>query len=268
MRRPTRPRRCKVLRVAHRDRGGNRLALPQLIAGALRAQILAGPFRPGDRLETEPLLARRLGVSRSTLRSAIALLEDEGHVKRKHGSGTYVTARPVLRHDLGQNFSVTDMISGAGRRPGTAEMQADLVAAPADIAVELQVQPGTPLSRLRRVRTADGRRVVDSTDWARAKDLSPDELRQIAVGSIYAALAERGLGIQHGVARIEPAIAGRNLAARLSISPGTLLFALHQVDYMEAGRPVLASLEFHLADMFEFTIYRRGPRVVQEKARE
>ncbi len=245
-----------------------RPALPNQIAGALRAQILAGGSRPGDRLETEPALARRLGVSRSTLRSAIALLEHEGHIERRHGAGTFVTARPVLRNDLGQNFSVTDMIAGAGRRPGTADMQADLVAAPVDIAQQLQVETGAPLSRLRRVRTADGRRVVDSTDWARAEDLSPDELKAIARGSIYAALARLGLGIQHGVARIEPAIAGRELAARLAISPGTLVFAIHQVDYMEVGRPVLASLEFHLADAFELTIYRRGPRVVEERARE
>jgi GntR family transcriptional regulator len=245
-----------------------RPALPQQIAGALREQIMAGASQPGDRLETEPVLARRLGVSRSTLRSAIALLEHEGHIERRHGAGTFVTARPVLRNDLGQNFSVTDMISGAGRRPGTAEVQADLMPAPADIALQLQVEVGTPLSRLRRVRTADGRRVVDSTDWARAEDLSPDELKAIARGSIYAALAHLSLGIQHGVARIQPAIAGREVAARLAIARGTLLFALHQVDYAESGRPVLASLEFHLADMFEFTIYRRGPRVLEEKARE
>jgi GntR family transcriptional regulator len=244
-----------------------RPALPQQIAGALRERILAGASQPGDRLETEPVLAHRLGVSRSTLRSAIALLEHEGHIERRHGAGTFVTARPVLRNDLGQNFSVTDMIGGAGRRPGTAEVHADLVAAPADIALQLQVEEGTPLSRLRRVRTANGRRVVDSTDWARAEDLSPDELKAIARGSIYAALARLGLGIQHGVARIEPAIARSEVATRLRITRGTLLFAIHQVDYTESGRPVLASLEFHLADMFEFTIYRRGPRV-EEMAHE
>ncbi len=206
------------------------------------------------------MLARRLGVSRSTLRSAIALLEHEGHIERRHGAGTFVTARPVVRNDLGQNFSVTDMIAGAGRRPGTADTQADLVGAPADVALQLQVDVGTPLSRLRRVRTADGRRVVDSTDWARADDVSPEELKRIARGSIYTALARLGLGVQHGVARVEPVIAGREVAARLSIPRGTRLLAFDQVDYTEAGRPVLASLEFHLADAFEFTIFRRGPR--------
>src|SRR5207245_11648675 len=123
---------------------------------------------------------------------------------------------------------------------------------PPDIALELQVAAGTPLSRLRRVRTADGRRVVDSTDWARAEDLSPDQLKAVAGGSIYAALARLGLGIQHGVARIEPGSAGTDVATRLGVEPGTLLFVLHQIDYTEAGRPGLASLEFHLAYLFEF----------------
>ncbi len=246
----------------------HRPGLPLKIAETLRAQILAGATQPGDRLETEPVLARRLGVSRSTLRSAIALLEQEGHIERKHGAGTFVMARPVLRNDLGENFSVTDMIAGARRRPGTADVQAELVAAPADVASQLQVETGAPLSRLKRVRTADGRRVVDSTDWARADDLSPDQLKKIATGSIYGALARLGRGIQHGIARIEPAIATREVAARLGVRRGTLLFAIHQVDYTEAGRPMLASLEFHLAGMFEFTIYRRGPRLVEKNARD
>ena len=235
-------------------------ALPVQVASELRAKILAGAAHPGDRLETEPMLARRLGVSRSTLRSAIALLEHEGHIERRHGAGTFVLARPVVRNDLGQNFSVTDMITGAGRRPGTAEAQADMVSATTELASQLQVEPGTPLSRLRRVRTADGRRVVDSVDWARADDVSPEVLRRIARGSIYAALARLGLGVQHGVARIEPALAGRAVAERLAVARGTLLIAFCQVDYTETGRPVLASLEYHLADAFEFTVFRRGPR--------
>ena len=42
------------------------------------------------------------------------------------------------------------------------------------------------MSCLRRVRTADGRRVVDVTDWCRIDHLAPEELPAIAEGSIYA----------------------------------------------------------------------------------
>ena len=55
----------------------------------------------------------------------------------------------------------------------------------------------------------------------------------------------------------------RILGRYLDADPAELRF-----DRDPGGRPVLASLEFHLADMFVFTVYRRGPRVVQERAYE
>lgn len=50
---------------------------------------------PGARLPSEPDLARSLGVSRSSLRSGIALLEEDGVLRRRHGSGTYVIDKPL-----------------------------------------------------------------------------------------------------------------------------------------------------------------------------
>ena len=61
----------------------------------LQEQILNGTLAPGDRLESEPLLGERYGVSRQTVRQAIALLEREGMVNRVQGSGTYI--RPLER---------------------------------------------------------------------------------------------------------------------------------------------------------------------------
>lgn len=61
----------------------------------LRDQILDGTLAAGDRLESEPKLGERYGVSRQTVRQAIALLEKEGMVNRVQGSGTYI--RPLKR---------------------------------------------------------------------------------------------------------------------------------------------------------------------------
>ena len=52
--------------------------------------ILLGQLRPGQLLAGERELSETLGVSRLTLRSAIATLEAEGLVKPVHGSGTHV----------------------------------------------------------------------------------------------------------------------------------------------------------------------------------
>ena len=64
------------------------------VADALRQQIDAGRFAAGELLPTEQELAGQYGISRLTLRKALAQLEAEELVVRRSGAGT------VVRHDL------------------------------------------------------------------------------------------------------------------------------------------------------------------------
>jgi DNA-binding GntR family transcriptional regulator len=100
---------------------------------------------------------------------------------------------------------------------------------------------------------------VESTDWCRQEVLDPSELAALGDGSIYAALAEQGLAIHHGVASVYPTIAFGETAARLEVPTGSLLLTLFQVDSTILGEVVLVSLEHHLADAFHISVYRRGP---------
>lgn len=63
------------------------------IVARLRALILAGVLKPGDRLATERELAEQLVVSRSAVREALLRLQTAGLVERRQGSGTRVSAR-------------------------------------------------------------------------------------------------------------------------------------------------------------------------------
>lgn len=60
------------------------------VADTLRREIADGIFKDGQTLMTEEELRLRFDVSRQTVRQAIALLEDDGLVDRRRGSGTYV----------------------------------------------------------------------------------------------------------------------------------------------------------------------------------
>jgi DNA-binding GntR family transcriptional regulator len=191
------------------------------------------------------------------MRAAITLLEEEGYVNRRHGSGTYVTHRPALENDLGRNFGVSTQIASTGSQPGTAEHSSGPVPAPASVAEALGIEEGELVCELRRVRTADGRRVVDVTDWCLPEHIDPADLP--GVDSIYAALEERGLIIDHGVAHLMPRNADGELAERLDVPTGTLLLTIDQVDRTTDGVAVLVSREHHLADAFTFTLLRRGP---------
>ena len=236
-----------------------RTSLRHSLAQELRARIRAGEWRPGERIPSEPELARVSTVSRSSMRAAITLLEEEGYVSRRHGSGTYVTHRPALQNDLGRNFGVTTQIASTGSRPGTEDEHAEAVPAPAKVAEALEVEEGALVTSLRRVRTANGRRVVDVTDWCRTTDLSPDDLAALGSGSIYAALADRGHLIDHGIAHLTPRNAEGEVARRLEVPSGTLLLTIDQLDRTADGIAVLVSREHHLADAFNFTLVRRGP---------
>lgn len=234
------------------------MPLSHSVARALRERIAAHGLEPGDRLPSEPELARSLGVSRPSLREGIALLEEDGLVRRRHGSGTYIARRLGVRSDLSRNFSVSTMIAAMGLKAGSVDESCTSEPASPKVATALGVAEGTPVCALRRVRTAAGRRVVDSTDWCRADVLPLETMVGLKGGSIYAALAERGLPVHHGVAEITPDRASGGVAKRLRVEEGALLLTFLQLDSTADGTVVLVSQEHHLADAFEFTVYRRG----------
>jgi DNA-binding FadR family transcriptional regulator len=67
-----------------------RRSVATVAADAIRERILTGALRAGETLPGERELSEELGVSRLTLRSAIAHLEAEGLLRAVHGSGTRV----------------------------------------------------------------------------------------------------------------------------------------------------------------------------------
>ena len=62
----------------------------QEIADWLKENIQQGVFPSGEKLISEPSLCEKFDISRHTARAAVSILEAEGFVTRKRGSGTYV----------------------------------------------------------------------------------------------------------------------------------------------------------------------------------
>jgi len=73
-------------------------ALYQQVAAAIREAILSGEFSAGSVLPSEAQLMARYGVSRPTVRNAIAALRTEGLIDVRHGKGSFVRSsrHPVL----------------------------------------------------------------------------------------------------------------------------------------------------------------------------
>src|SRR6266511_6162624 len=130
----------------------------------LRQRIDQGNLPAGARLPSEPDLAAELGVSRATLREALRALEDEGLLRRRQGSGTYVADRPRMANSLDVNFGVTEAINAAGMRAGIVDPRHWTEPASVGEATRLELEPGQDVLVVERVRTAEGRPVVLSRD--------------------------------------------------------------------------------------------------------
>lgn len=78
----------------------------ELVLEQLRRSLQLGHFLPGEKLPPERDLAKQLGVSRTTVREAVRVLEGEGAVEIRRGStgGIVVLERPVRAADLRQRL--------------------------------------------------------------------------------------------------------------------------------------------------------------------
>jgi GntR family transcriptional regulator, arabinose operon transcriptional repressor len=67
-------------------------------------QMATGRLKPGQRLPSEHFLVRTLGVARTTIRQAMASLENEGLIRRVQGKGTFVEAEVRRKLHCGQDI--------------------------------------------------------------------------------------------------------------------------------------------------------------------
>ncbi len=239
--------------------GRGRPLLADVVRSELKRLILGGEFTVGEKLPNEDRLCERFGVSRVTIREAVRGLIEDGLVVRRHGSGTYVTRRPLIENSLDVNFSYTDHFAASGFRPGRKLLGMRTIAAAAEDAAALDVVAGTRLREVRRVRTADGRPAIYSVDRIPLELLRGDLDRADYAGSLYRILTAAGHPIAHAEAVLSPTVADKELARILDVSPGTPVQGLRQVDYDEDGRPVMVSDEWHVTSVIELRVFRRGP---------
>ena len=79
---------------------------------------------PGQKLNSEPMLAKKFNVSRSTLREAIKMLQKEGLLISKNGVGTYVNNKlNYIENPLNRLQSTGQMIRNVGYEAGETDMK-------------------------------------------------------------------------------------------------------------------------------------------------
>jgi GntR family transcriptional regulator len=232
-------------------------------AGRLRALIAQGVLRPGEKLPAEPELAARLGVSRPTLRSAVAELIADLVLERQRGVGTFVRpAAPLLQTGLEKLVGTGDTIRHLGMKPGVAELRIDHEKPASPVATRLRLTPASACVHIQRLRTADEQPVMFCDEWVPERVL-PDLAALDDLGrydSLYERLAETGLAIRLATTSIVPHVPDDTLRRRLSLPAGKPIVVLRQLHFATANaeHPVLYSENYYNSEKIELTAVRRG----------
>ena len=64
----------------------------RFLVDTIKEKIKNGEYEPGERMESENTLSDQFGYSRQTVRQALSVLEQEGLIERRRGSGTYISS--------------------------------------------------------------------------------------------------------------------------------------------------------------------------------
>jgi GntR family transcriptional regulator len=210
---------------------------------------------PGDALPQERELADRYEVSRATLRHALQLLADEGRVYSIRGQGTFVAQQRVSKDPVLTSFT-EDMVK-RGLEPGSRLLSADEVQAPVRTARALELEPGSPVFRIVRVRLADWLPMCLETLYLPTK-LFPDLLREDLEGSLYRLLTVRyRTEIASANQTFTAAVLNTRQADLLGVRRGTPALRVRRVSADTRGRLVEDAESLYRADRYDFQLLVR-----------
>jgi GntR family transcriptional regulator len=201
----------------------------------LHDEILRGAMAPGDALPTEQALCDQFGVSRITVRRALADLAEQGYIERRQGVGSFVRQR-VRSDEAPLVGSYMDGLRQTQFQTSIDVVEHDLRTAPSSIGDALGVTAEMlHILRVRRERrTREPLMVTEAwlpTDLAGT--LSSSALRR---KPLYELLSTAGVVIDRMQHEITAEIAGPRNARLLNTAIGSALLRVNRLVFV-AGSP-------------------------------
>jgi GntR family transcriptional regulator len=212
----------------------------------------------GDRLPSEPDLAKKLGVSRATLREAMRTFEAQGLIRRRQGSGTFVVGQVnVIEAGLEVLESIETMAERLGMEVTVSDLRVEVLSADDENAPGLGLPAGTRLTRIQRVMREESRPVAFLVDTLPEEVLKPNQLPANFKGSVLDFLLRRGDPLTTSRAAISASGAPADVAKALQIQRGDVLLEFISTLYTSTGKAVDHSASYFIPGYFNFHVVRR-----------
>lgn len=222
---------------------------------SIRDQILdlLDELEVGDALPPERVLAPRFEVSRMTLRRAVEELVRQGRLERRHGAGTFVAA-PKIAQGLAVTSFSEDMRQ-RGAVPASRTLAVDEVLAGAQLGRRLEISPGEKVTRVARLRLADGAPMALETLHV-PRSVVPDLTGELLDNqSFYELLAARyGVVLARGRQTIEATVTDEAESEILEVPLHSPAFLFERISRAADGRVVEFVRSVYRGDRYKFTL--------------
>lgn len=224
------------------------------IYSELRQQIESGALVPGTRMETEMELRQRYGVSRETIRRALALLESDGYISRKVSSGTYVRAQKTQYAPSSYHESFTEQMLRQGKKPSSQIHSIEILTEVSPhIAELLQLRENERVYRLKRVRMADNTPMAYEIAYIR-QSLCPNLhtllLDDSSLYQIYEGHYQ--LNMDSIEIKLEAITADVNLQKLLNLKGAVAVLKMTSLMHLTDATPLYYVVSYHPGDKYEF----------------
>lgn len=223
--------------------------VPKVFLVRTEIDTILADLDEGDPVPSERELATRFGVARETVRQALRELLVAGRIRR-HGRGT-VVSRPKLTQPLSLR-SYTEGAISVGRTPGRILVTWADVAADAETAADLELDPGTEVMHLERVLLADGERIGLESTYLPLHRFAGLRGSYDPTTSLYAAIRATGVELAGARERIETVLAAPREADLLECTTALPMLLLHRRSVDADGAPVERVRSLYRGDRVAF----------------
>jgi GntR family transcriptional regulator len=234
------------------------IALSRLAKQSIIEFIKEERIQPDEQLPSEALLMDMMGVSRYTVREALALLEQDKIIYKVQGKGTFVKKVPVkIESGLEKLESITEIIKSFGYNPNGKCLKIEEITPTQDMIEKLKLNKEDKAITFTRIRTADEKIAafcVDTVPKYLFKDEDIITLNNLSMFEYFS--SKLGIHIEHAVAEIIPTFPTKEMVKLADVGSHELYILLRQIHYDNDGTPVIYSMDYFNPEVFKFKVNR------------
>lgn len=192
----------------------------------------------GSKLPSEASLCKEYNVSRTTIRLALQLLEEEGLIEKKQGKGSFVKQPKIKETQTSRIKSFSEQMEEIGLEYYSKVLTNELVFANLNISNVLEIEPNELVVKIERLRYAKGYPYQYAVSYVPSK-LAKGLEKEDCSGSLFELLKNKyKVELFKSVEAIEPINPSNKTARLLEISTDTASFLSESITYTTDMVPI------------------------------